>query len=66
MTHWQQKTNIRNKHKLKGMNIYVENHPTPEERIIQNEIEIVRLEKEKGTNVKIGYKKIIIEGILYE
>lgn len=52
---------------LKGSDIYIENDLTREERRIQAElIKIAKEEKGKGLGVKIGYKKLIIDGALYK
>lgn len=57
---------LRNKNKFTGSNIYVENDLTVEERKIQSEIrKIGKMEKEKGKNVRIGYRKITIDGIRF-
>lgn len=52
-----------NKHKLKGTKIYIDNDMTLKERIIQAEIrKIAREEIGKGHKIKVGYRKITIEG----
>lgn len=51
---------------LKGTNLYIENDWTKEERKIEAELrKIAEVERERELQVKIGYKKIIIEDECY-
>lgn len=65
---WEQKREIMlHKNKLKGTKIYIENDLTKEERRIQTElVKIAKDEREKGSRVKIGYKKLVINNVSYE
>lgn len=67
MKDWDSKqTVMKNKYKLKGTNVYIDNDMTPKERGIQAEIrKIAREEKSKGRRTKIGYRRITIEGVDY-
>lgn len=52
---------VKNKNKLKGSQLYINDDLTVQERKIQMEIrKVAREEKEKGKNVKIGYMKLTI------
>lgn len=64
MDNWEQKSQVmKNKNKLKGSSIYINNDLTKTERVIQNEIKAVaKQEKDKGGRVKIGYQKLILNG----
>jgi len=64
---WQEKEIImKEKSKLKGRDIYIDHDLTKEERDIQRKLrERAKREREEGKKVKIGYKKIIIEGKTY-
>ncbi|XP_044751701.1 uncharacterized protein LOC123311696 [Coccinella septempunctata] len=64
---WEQKQQVmKKKHNLKGKKTIIENDLTPKERQIQKQIlEIGKVERDKERNVKIGYQKITIDGILY-
>ena len=54
---------MKNKNKLKGTQTYIDDDLTKEELEIQKQIrEIARKEKQKGSQVRIGYKKICIDG----
>lgn len=68
MNTWDEKQAImKNKFRLKGTKVYVEHDLTLEERRIEAEIRrIAREERKKGKQVKIGYKKVIINGEIYE
>ncbi|XP_025269024.1 trichohyalin-like [Camponotus floridanus] len=59
---WQQKREIlAKKSKLKGKKLYIDNDLTKKKRDVQKEIaEIAKLERERGNQVKIGYKKIMV------
>lgn len=67
MKDWDNKqTVMKNKYKLRGTNVYIDNDMTPKEREIQAEIrKIAKDERSKGRRTKIGYKKITIEGVDY-
>lgn len=60
---WEQKQNImRKKQMLKGKDIFIDNDLTAKERQIQNQIvEISKVEKKRGKNVRVGYRKLFIE-----
>lgn len=64
LKNWDKKQEImKNKAKLKGTKVYIDNDMTIKERAIQAEIrKIAKQEREKGNNTKIGYKKLIING----
>lgn len=64
---WEQKSLImQNKRLLKGSNVYVEHDLTVDERNTQREIrKIAKAEKDKGKNVKIMYRKLIVEGKVF-
>ena len=58
---------MKNKYKLKGLNIYMEDDLTPAER--QTQYEIRKKAKEignMGKAVKIGYRKLIVDGEIYK
>ncbi|RLU18088.1 hypothetical protein DMN91_010331 [Ooceraea biroi] len=61
---WQQKKEILiKKSKMKGKKLYIDNDLTKKERDVQKEITgIVRTKRERGEEVKIGYKKLIANG----
>jgi hypothetical protein len=66
---WEQKKNIMlNKSKLKekkGERIYIDDDLTKEEKETQKKLrELAREEKDRGKSVKIGYRKIQINGDL--
>lgn len=65
MKDWENKQIVmKNKYKLRGTNVYIDNDMTPKERGIQAEIrKISREERSKGNRTRIGYKKITIEGV---
>lgn len=67
METWEDKQIVmRNKNKMKNTRIYIEHDQTLEERRIAVEIrKIARNERMKGHAVKIGYKKISIQGENY-
>ena len=57
---------MKRKKELRDTRIYIENDLTREERRIQNEIlKIARDEKGKGRRVRVGYKRIVIDGEHY-
>ena len=58
---------MKNKYKLKGLNIYMEDDLTPAER--QTQYEIRQKAKEignMGKAVKVGYRKLIVDGEIYK
>ena len=58
---------MKNKGKLKGKWIYIDDDLTKEERETQSEIrKQAREERDKGKTVKVGYKKLIINGTLFK
>lgn len=58
---------MKNKRRLEGTDCYIENDLTKEERGIQTELrKRAREEVSKGHTVKIGYKKIQINGQWYK
>lgn len=61
---WEEKQDImKNKKKLGNTKIYIDHDLTRTERVIQSRLVIrAKREREKGRVVKIGYKKICIEG----
>lgn len=61
---WEDKQNImRNKKKLGGESIYIEQDLTFKEREIQRSIAAeVRKLRTAGKNVKVGFQKILLEG----
>ena len=65
---WQQKMAImKNKPKLKGTEIYIENDLTKNELYIQKELRrIAKEENQKGNSAKVGYQKITINNKIYE
>lgn len=67
MEDWQAKEKImKEKNKLRGRNIFIDHDMTKEEREVQRKLrEMARGEKGKGKRVKIGYRKIIIEGKVF-
>ncbi|XP_024888803.1 uncharacterized protein LOC112465472 [Temnothorax curvispinosus] len=55
---------MRNKYKLKGGNIFIENDLTWEERKVQEEIyRWVKVQKSNGVDVKAGYARVRINGV---
>lgn len=55
---------MKNKHKLKGTDIYIEDDYTKKEAQVQSEIrKKVMEERKSGNKVKMGYQKICINGI---
>lgn len=64
---WENKMNImKNKNKLIGTKIYIDNDLTREDMRIQKEIlKRAKEEKEKNSNIKIGYRKLKIENEWY-
>lgn len=64
---WQAKEKImKEKSKLRGRNIFVDHDMTKEEREVQRKMrERARRKKEEGKKVKIGYRKITVEGKVY-
>ncbi|XP_044755086.1 uncharacterized protein KIAA2012-like [Coccinella septempunctata] len=64
---WDQKQNImKAKQRLKGKDIYIDNDLTLKERQVQKQIlEISRVEKSKEKKVRVGYRKIFIDGKLF-
>lgn len=67
MKDWSQKSGVmQNKNRLKGSRIYLEHDYTTEERNIQNETKkIAKTEKDKGKKVKMGYRKLFVDGKSY-
>ncbi|KAF2879030.1 hypothetical protein ILUMI_27124 [Ignelater luminosus] len=67
MEKWEDKRKIMERiHKLRGQKVFIESELTDNEKKIQFRLrEIVRSENEKGGRVKVGYKKVIINGKLY-
>lgn len=65
---WEQKMQImRTKNKLKGSQCYIEDDLTTEERKIQAILRNkAREARAKGKNVKMGYKKIVINGEVWD
>jgi hypothetical protein len=64
---WEQKKNImRNKSRLKeikGERVYIDDHLTNKERKTQRKLkDVAREERDRGERVKIGYRKIQING----
>lgn len=68
LSSWTCKTDImKNKFKLNGQQIYIENDLTEDERKIQAEIRSkAREEKIKGNRIKIGYQKLTINDQYFE
>lgn len=68
---WKDKQKVmENKAKLRskkqGRPIYIDNHLTRDEQRIQAQIrETAREEKKKNNNVKIGYQKLTVNGVVY-
>ena len=57
---------MKNKYKLRGTTCYIENDLTKEEQEIQRKIVTrAKEERNKGLRIRIGYKKLIIEGKKY-
>lgn len=55
---------IRNKYKLKGGNVFIENDLTYEERKVQEEMyKWAKEKRSKGEDVKVGYARVRIKGI---
>lgn len=55
---------LKNKHKLRGSNIFIDWDLTRAEREVQNKIvSMAREERSKGKEVKIGFQKIRVNGI---
>lgn len=67
MEDWQTKEKImKEKSKLRGRNIYIDHDMTKEEREVQRKLrERAGREREEGKKVKVGYRKIIVEGKVY-
>lgn len=65
--YWKEKQEVmKNKNKLRGTQIYIDNDLTMKERDIQSKIyDRANKEKAKGKRVKIGYQKLLIEGVQY-
>lgn len=69
---WKDKQSVmENKHKLRGKKqpIFIDNHLTKEEQRIQAHIrELAREEKSKNPmkRIKVGYQKIIMDGVTYK
>lgn len=68
MEDWQSKERImKEKSKLRGRNIFIEHDLTREEREVQRKLrEVARREREEGKMVKVGYRKLIVEGKVYK
>lgn len=64
---WTKKIEImKNKSRLGGRKVYIDNDMTVEERKIQSEIRaIAKKERENGKRVTVGYQKAIIEGVRF-
>ena len=55
---------LNNKMKLKGSELFISSDRTKKERAIQREIaKLAEEEKNEGKNVKIGYRKLITDGV---
>lgn len=67
MENWQTKEKImKEKSKLRGRNIFIDHDKTKEEREVQRKLrERAGREREEGRKVKVGYRKIIVEGKVY-
>lgn len=67
MEDWQAKEKImKEKSKLRGRNIFIDHDMTKEEREVQRKLrERAGREREEGKKVKVGYRKIIVEGKIY-
>lgn len=58
---------MKNKARLKGNNIYIEDDLTKEEQQIQTAIKkVAREEREKGKKTQIGYRKLKVNNVQYE
>lgn len=64
---WEDKIQImKNKHKLRKTDVYIENDMTAEEREVQAMIRnFARQEREKGKAAIVKYRKLIIDGVLW-
>lgn len=65
---WQQKKEIlAKKSKLKDKKLYIDNDSTKKERDVQKEIaKIAKMKRERGDQVKIGYRKLMsTKGLSY-
>lgn len=60
---WKEKKMImENTQKLRNTNVYIEHDMTVEERKIQKELrQLAKEQREKGSEAKVGYQKIIID-----
>ena len=57
---------MREKSKQRGKNIFIDHDMTKKESEVQRKLrERAREEREKGKRVKIGYRKLIVEGKVY-
>lgn len=67
MEDWQTKEKImKEKNKLRGRNIFIDHDMTKEEREEQRKLrKRAGREREEGRKVKVGYRKIIVEGKVY-
>lgn len=58
---------MKNKAKLKGTNIYIDTDLTFKDRDIQSQIKVRKdAEKAAGKRVRMMYKKLIIDGVMYK
>lgn len=64
MSSQEEKTKVmQSKSKLKGKNIFIDNDLTENESCVQKKLrEVATKERQEGKTVKVGYKKLIIEG----
>lgn len=63
----QKKETMLRKGNLKGKKLYIENDLTKKEREVQREIaKLAKAEKEQGSQVKIGYRKLWINDRLFK
>lgn len=57
---------MKEKSKLRGRNIFIDHDMTKEEREVQRKMrESAKRKREEGKKVKIGYRKITVEGKVY-
>lgn len=68
LKNWEDKQEVlKNKNKLKGEHIFIDNDLTAKEREIQKKLrDMGKMETAKGHRIRIGYKKIFINGIKHE
>lgn len=67
LINWEVKEKImKEKKKLGGGRVYIDHDMSQEERDVQRKLrERARSEREKGKSVKVGYRKLNIDGKLY-